>query len=117
MASIVTDSSLFKTNDYRLKNASFWSKVCETCDLGIQESARHIVMQCPQYEEVRAEMLDEISKLACLEIYEVLKNTQDIFPLLLGRQPESVSFENMIRLCFITGKYITKMYDNVIDRV
>ena len=117
MAAIVTDSSLFKTNDYRLKNASFWSKVCERCDLGIKESARHVVMQCPQYEGVRAEMLDEISKLACPEIDEEFKNTQDIFPLLLGRQPESVSFEDMIRLCFNSGKYITNMYDNVINRV
>ena len=49
MSAIVTNSSLLKSDDLRLKGKSFWSKVCERCNLGIREDAKHVIMQCPFY--------------------------------------------------------------------
>ena len=116
MASIVTDSSLFKTNDVRLKNKSFWSKVCVKCDLSIIEDVRHVVLQCLHFENIRREMFNEIDHLNCDMINNALGNAQENLYILLGKQPENVSTEQLMRLCLISGKYNTRIYDEVIIR-
>ena len=116
MVAMVTDSSLLKGHDLRLKNASHWSKTCERCDLGLIEDLKHIVLQCPFYEEHRGNMYREIAHLQCEEITDAMSNPQDTYSLLLGRQPDNMSVENMIRLCNITGKWITNIYESVIIR-
>ena len=116
MSAIVTDSSLLKASDVRLKNKSFWSKVCVRCELGIVEDAKHVVMQCPYYQNIRQEMLDEIEQLQCEGISDALRNAQDSFYILLAKQPANIAMENMIDLCLITRKHITRIYDNVIMR-
>ena len=113
MAAIVTDSSLLKASDVRLKKKSFWSRTCVKCDLGIVEDAKHITMQCPFYENTRKEMYDEIKMLGCDTIDRSLNVAQNSFHMLLGKQPEDVQVEDMIELCLISGKYITKIYDSV----
>ena len=60
VASIVCDTSLLKSTGYRLKKKTFGQKMCDRCDLGINEDARHIIMQCPFYCEERANMFNEI---------------------------------------------------------
>ena len=47
MAKLVCDTSLLKNNDYSAKRRTFGFKVCSRCDLGIIESAKHFIMQCP----------------------------------------------------------------------
>ena len=42
----------YNTN-YRLKRATFGELTCEKCDLGIEENALHLVVQCPHYEQDR----------------------------------------------------------------
>ena len=116
MSAIVSESSLLKANDVRLKNKSFWSKVCVRCDLSIIEDAKHVIMQCPFYENLRQDMYEEIEQLNCESITNALRNAQDSLYFLLGKQPEGVSTENMINMCLISGQYITKIYDNVIVR-
>ena len=116
MASIVTVSSLLKANDVRLKNKSFWSKVCVKCDLSTTEDLKNVVLQCPHFENTRGEMFNEISHLNCDMINNALGNAQEILNFLLGKQPENVSTEQMMRLCLISGKYITRIYDEVITR-
>ena len=116
MVAMITDSSLLKGHDLRLKNASHWSKVCERCNLGVIEDLKHITMQCPFYEEHRISMYREIAQLQCDEINVAMENPQDIYPLILGKQPDNVSIEDMLHLCTITGKWITSIYDSVIIR-
>ena len=116
MSAIVSDSSLLKANDVKLKNKSFWSKVSVRCNLSIIEDAKHVIMQCPFYENLRQDMYEEIELLNCESITTALRNAQDSLYFLLGKQPEGVSTENMINLCLISGNYITKIYDNVTVR-
>ena len=44
MARRVCDSSLLKVNDYRLKGKTYGAKMCTRSDLGILESAHHLIM-------------------------------------------------------------------------
>ena len=113
MAAIVTNSSKLKSDDVKLKSSSFWSQTCTRCDLGLVENAIHIVMQCPVYENERSDMYSELEMLQCDEINRALTDTQNICTLLLGRQPEYMTLENMFKVCTISGKHITKIYDNI----
>ena len=92
MSAIVSDSSLLKANDVRLKNKSFWTKVCVRCDLGIVENAKHIVMQCPHYQDIRQEMLDDLEQLQCDELSEALRNAQECFYIFMGKQPDNMLY-------------------------
>ena len=116
MAALVSDSSLLKAHDVRLKRESFWLKTCGQCDFSILEDTRHIVMQCPFYERKRREMYDEIAKLECEELNEAIAIPHNVFHLILGKQPENISLNNMLRLCSITGKHKVGIYDSVLVR-
>ena len=59
MAKMICEASLLKTADTGLKNRSLASRFCEKCDLGSEETAMHIVMQCPFFEEDRRKMFAE----------------------------------------------------------
>ena len=51
MARLVCDSSLLKAHHVKSRGTSHASRMCDKCDLGIEETARHIIMQCPFFEE------------------------------------------------------------------
>ena len=116
MAALVCNSSLLKAHDVRLKRESFWTKTCSRCELSLLEDTRHIGMQCPFYENKIKEMYDEISKIECDEINEAFAFPQNMFHMILGKQPDNVSTFNMLRLCSITGKHIAGIYNCVLAR-
>ena len=73
-------------------------------------------MQCPFYENERRDIYNELEALQCDEIDRALADTQKVCTLLLRRQPEYMTLENMFKLCTISGKYITKIYDSITVR-
>ena len=73
-------------------------------------------MECPFYEDIRKEMYEEIRRLQCDSIDTALNNAPECFHILLGKQPDGVEMENMVDLCLISGKYISRIYDSVTDR-
>ena len=60
MARLVCHASQLKDDDPRYKGSSAIQKMCQECDLGITESVKHLVMQCPANERFRIEMFKEI---------------------------------------------------------
>ena len=115
MAALVCGCSLMKGHDVRLKRSTFWSKCCTRCDLSTFEDPRHIVMQCPFYEESRRAMHADIGSLENEDI-DNLMGEGDVYNILMGKQPENISVETMIKMWIISGKHITRMYDSVIIR-
>ena len=73
-------------------------------------------MQCPYFEYIRQEMFDEIEQLNCNSISNSLRSGVDILLILLGKQPADVPIESMMDMCLISGKHITRMYDQAITR-
>ena len=95
MARLVCDANLLKASDTRLKGATIASKVCVRCDLGIQESINHIVMQCPSFEEDRAVMLNELNETNNVEIKDLFSRSDEVYLFLMGKHPDEYSFEVM----------------------
>ena len=44
--------------------------MCEKCDLDIEETTMHMVIQCPFFEEEKRAMLEELNELENDEIVE-----------------------------------------------
>ena len=84
MAKKVCGANLLKTADTRLKSKSVASRFCDKCTLGIEESVKHIVMQCPFFEEDRKMMLNEMSDLKCTDIDNILSEAATTFQILMG---------------------------------
>ena len=114
MAKMVCEASLLKTADTRLKNRSLASRFCEKCDLGIEETAIHIVMQCPFFEEDRRKMFAEMNALLCREIDEILTDAANIFLYLMGKHPHNVDFEVIYKFWVLAASHISEMYRSVI---
>ena len=114
MARLVCDANLLKASDTRLKGATISSKFCVRCDLGIQESIKHIVMQCPSFEEDRAVMPNELNETNNVEIKNLLSRSDEVYLFLMGKHPEEYSFEVMYVFWTISARHITAMYKKAI---
>ena len=88
--------------------------MCDKCDLGIEETARHIIMQCPFFKEDKKALLDELNDVEDTDITELLRDHSGIFLYLMGKQPEGVSFEAMYIFWTIAAKHITEIYKKAI---
>ena len=110
MASLVCDTSTLKATGTRLKGKSFSHKVCTKWQLGITKSIKHIVMQCPFYNDIRVRMYKELSGRGSGNISNLLKDSPNIFFMLLGKHLEHVPLKTMVDMWLIPSKYITRMY-------
>ena len=114
MAKIVCDTSLLKTTDVRLKKKSIASRFCNRCEYSTEETAHHMVMQCPYFEADRKKMFDEMSDLNCVEINGILNDHGNVFWYLMGKQPTDIEFSVMLPFWTIAASYISSMYERTI---
>ena len=114
MARLVCDSSLLKVSNVKYKGTSIASRFCERCDLGIEESVKHIVMQCPSHEEEKRVMFDEINEVDNIEISNLMRISGEIFLYLMGKHPVNTSFESMHILWDISARHISEMYKRTV---
>ena len=64
-------------------------------ELGIIEDARHIVMQCPFTQDLRDQMVDEISSTESGIARMVTGASGNIYKMVIGWCPTELSFEVM----------------------
>ena len=113
MASLVCDSSLLKTSDYRLKGKSFSHRICNKCELGILEDIKHLLMQCPYYTEERTQLQHSI-QLIGTELSDRINDPPIYFNTIMGKQPEDTGFQEMIAIWLMTGDHISKLYKRTV---
>ena len=63
IVSLVMHSSVLRNDDVRLKGAPLGARLCDKCDLAALDDARHLVMQCPDLQRQRGDMMGEIAGL------------------------------------------------------
>ena len=105
-ASIFCDTSVLKFTDYRIKKQTFGFKMCDRCDLGILENARHIILQCPFFSQERANMFNELEDVSETCTSRISNQGHAIMHILLGKQPENITFDKMLHnsVANISGK-------------
>ena len=60
-------------------------KACSRCDLSIPETVQHLVMQCPENEEAKSCMFDEIQKVECNFKERCAESAGQVLYWLLGK--------------------------------
>ena len=110
MARLVCHTSLLKDDDVRLNEGSYLQAVCPNCDLGIRETVKHLVMQCPSSENRRTIMLREIESDVGGFAEACTQAPDQVFLWLMGKNAEGVEPKGMIRIWAIAGLHISRMY-------
>ena len=59
-------------------------------------------------------MYEHLREVEGETVKSVLDNTQGLFHTLMGKQPESTSFQAMTEIWLISGSYISQMYTRAI---
>ena len=110
MVKIICKSSLLKGHDYRLKRNPHGSKMCILCDLGCEDNAVHLVMQCTFNEDIRLDMYNALNVIDNEHVRRILGTPAEFFHILVGKHPEGVPFEVMKGVWEISSRLISKMY-------
>ena len=109
LARLVCHASLLRMDDIRLKGLPAFARACPLCDLAAPDDARHLILQCPSSEISRSLMLAEVTTRMEAGNPQ-FRLTGDILSILLGKQCEGFSFEQVECLWLTSGKYIHEMY-------
>ena len=114
MPKMVCGACLLKASDTKLKKKTVAIRSCDKCDLGIEETAKHMVMQCPYFKEDWKLMLDEMTDLGCDEINGILNELENLFWCLMGKHPTDIEFGVMYSFWTIAASHISKIYERTI---
>ena len=114
MAKLVCDANLLRDSDYRVKRLGFSNKICNACELGIKEDIKHLIMQCPHYEGIRSEMWDVLKAIEDRYVQNLILEPLEYFYVIMGKHPEEVPFESMLKIWLVSSRYITQIYKSAI---
>ena len=95
MAKLVSHSSMLKGDDIRLKGLPQSVKNCQACDMYIIESLQHLVMQCPEFEDERVKMSEEIYKIDDRLKITFEEKPSEVFYWYIGKRIDGQSYELM----------------------
>ena len=111
MAKIVCGSSKLKSDVFKSKQDTFSKRVCTLCYQGVEENAKHLVMQCDIHEQMRYSMYNEIANLPehIANRYERVE-ARDKYLTLMGKHITDMPMEDMIKFWQVSGTFISMMY-------
>ena len=115
MAKLVCKTSLLKADDYWLKNEVPSVRRCSECDMYRLEDARHIILECPAFQDIRTEMFHHISEIENRHGVRIT-NREDILYYLLGKQCQDLTPEANLDFNLCCARYINKIYRTVLNR-
>ena len=115
MVKLICSSSRLKSDDILLKGSHDSLKFCSNCDLGIVESVRHIVMQCPFNIMEITDMYSEPDKLEDGS-WEYAKECGDLMSVILGCELPNLGAEQCFTIWEITGKAVFSIYQKIINQ-
>ena len=72
-------------------------------------------MQCPYYSIERQDLYDAIGGLNSETSDRILREAQNYFQVIMGKQPEYATFQSMLEIWILTGERISGMYRKAIE--
>ena len=115
MVKIICNSSMLKSDDLSLKGSHDSLKFCSNCDLGIVQSAWHIIMQCPNNHREIVRMYSELSNIEDGSWEYAKKYANDILCVVLGCEQPALDAQQCYTIWEITGKTVFDIYQKVVS--
>ena len=109
MARMICHTSLLKDDDPRCRGGSNSLRNCSRCELGIPETLRHLVIQCPENEGLKEILFKEIAKVDDSFYERCMNATDQLFFWLLGKPIEGVNIDVMTDIWIIAGYHLCNM--------
>ena len=103
-------------DDVLLAKGTYGVRMCIECDLGLEEDVKHIVMQCPMYEDSRKILFQTINELPNDIGSLVLDEPGEVLYILLGKSDQRLDIEQMIQVWLISASFISRMYRTAIKK-
>ena len=100
----------------RLKSLPIFSRFCGDCDLAAIDDVKHLVLQCPKWQDDRTEMMNMIENIPDGSGQMLLNAQGDLALALLGKIDDRLTFEQTIEILKISARYISKMYNDKIKQ-
>ena len=114
MARLICRTSQLKCDDFRLKDSPIGSRICLNCNLGIEETLHHVVMQCPFVNEVRIDMFDKIDRVTGIFKNMTRAEPENTFPWIIGKSMPDIDCDIALEILMVTGYSVFNMYRMVI---
>ena len=111
MVKVVTHSSLLRNDDVRLKSMPVYTRFCENCDLAAVDDVKHLILQCPKWQSMRSEILEEIANIPDGSGKILINTLCDLVIALLGKIECDFSYDQKVKILSIAARFITKMYN------
>ena len=77
------------------------------CNLGIRDDLLHLVVQCPDTDEIKCEMFEVISAIDDDYVTDILTAPQEVFYVLMGKQPATDCFDSIVKIWLVSSKYLS----------
>ena len=78
-------ASLLKSDGVRLKGMTKSFRWCARCGLSERENAKHVLIQCPAYQDIRSEMFAWIQQVEENTVVSMLDLESDLLSNILGK--------------------------------
>ena len=116
MVKLICNSSRLKSDDFSLKGSHDTTKFCPNYDMGIVESAWHILMQCPFNNSEIIDMYSELDNLGDGS-WEYAKGCGDnVVSVILGCELPNLDAEQCYTIWEITGKFVYGIYQKIVSQ-
>ena len=115
MSKLVCRTSRLKSDDYRYKGSSFYSKSCSLCNLAGYENVEHMVMSCPYNQDLRTYMFNELNTSIESRLIWRHINAHETLKIILGGKKDDIDLEDMVPIWCITCVWVTRMYIRTIN--
>ena len=112
MVYLVCGSSRLKSDTKELNDQPLTLRACHKCDMITEENAFHMVMQCEGASAQRQQMYVELNQTVPGLLIQATHD--ELYSVIMGKAIDGVSFEQMLPLWHVTGKWIVRMYLNFV---
>ena len=85
MSKILSHASIFRDDDFKLKDQLNTFKMCDLCDRYEIEDARHLILHCPFFPNARTIMFEKINEVEENADFVLNECNVDMLYILLGR--------------------------------
>ena len=107
---ILCHASALRDDDVKYKSQLGTNRMCDMCNEYETEDARHLVLHCSSFNDVRDIMMYEIDQIVNVVGTPLFRHDTDMLFTMLGRRNEDLSEQTQEDIWLVILKYVSIMY-------
>ena len=116
MSKILSHASILRSDDFKLKEQLNTFKMCDLCDRYEVEDARHLILHCPFFHNMRTSMSEKIDEVEVDANFVLNECNVDMLYILLGRTVVGLNDTQMEKIWLIALEFVYSIYREIVKR-